>query len=51
MSTTGLFAYARDSLGLQKGSYRGLHLMMDKAAGKGLLLAVQMLRQLKPPCS
>jgi len=51
LSTTSLCDYTRDSLGLVAGkSGSDQSELMDKAAGGGRLLAVQMLRRLDPPC-
>ena len=51
LSTTNLCNYARNSLGLMAGKTGSdQSKLMDKAAGGGQLLAVQMLRRFDPPC-
>ena len=51
MSTTALCNYARDSMGLLVGRNTTEKMnLMNKAARRGLIPGVQMLRRLDPPC-
>jgi hypothetical protein len=47
MTSTSLVEYATTLLGLQEKTYPGLSLLVDRAAGRGLLAGVQMLRRLE----